>query len=431
MKKLAGLLSIVLISLTASAQLYFPPKFSPVWDTVNPASLGWCTDKLDTLADFLQTHNTKGFIILKDGKIAFEKYFGTFTQDSLWYWASAGKSLFGFLAGQAQEQGFFSLDDTASSYLGSGWTSCTPAQEEKILVRHLLSMTTGLKDNVANPNCQLPACLQYQADAGTRWAYHNAPYTLSHQVLENATGLTLQQFTTQNVLLKTGMIGAWFTDAQANEIFSSRVRDMARFGLLVQNRGIWAGDTLLADTAYFNQMISSSQQLNKSYGYLWWLNGKQSYMVPQSQLVIPGALIPNAPADAWCALGKNDQKLYVSQSTGLVVVRLGNDAGNPGLAPTIFDNLLWAEINKVICNPVGIEDSPADIEATIWSLRGEQTLIVETAEALHCEIMALSGQVVFEGDFEAGKHFIAMPKGSFIARLVSKSGQTMDKVFVD
>jgi len=431
MKKIAALFLIVLGSVSANAQLYFPPKFSPVWDTVNPQSLGWCNDKLDTLADFLQTHNTKGFIILKDGKIAYEKYFGTFTQDSLWYWASAGKSLFGFLAGRAQELGYFTLDDTVITYLGSGWTNCTPAQEEKILVRHMLSMTTGLKDNVANPNCQLPACLQYQADAGTRWAYHNAPYTLSHQVLENATGQTMQQFTTQHVLQKTGMVGAWFTDAQTNEIFGSRTRDMARFGLLIQNEGVWAGDTLLADTAFFNQMINTSQQQNLSYGYLWWLNGKQSYMVPQSQLVLPGYLIPNAPADAWCALGKNDQKLYVSQSTGLVVVRLGNDAGNPGLAPTIFDNLLWAEINKLICNPVGIGETAAKIKVKIWALAGEQTLVLETEEPIHIEIYSLSGQLVFTSDFDAGKHFIALPAGVFIAKLHGINGLSVLKVRVD
>jgi CubicO group peptidase (beta-lactamase class C family) len=419
MKKIAALFLIVLGSVSANAQLYFPPKFSPVWDTINPASLGWCNDQLDTLADFLQTHNTKGFIILKDGKIAWEKYFGTFTQDSLWYWAIAGKSLFGFLAGQAQEQGFFSLEDTASTYLGTGWTSLTPAQEEKILVRHLLSMTSGLKDNVANPNCQLPSCLQYQADAGTRWAYHNAPYTLSHNVLENATGQTLQQFTTQNLLLKTGMVGAWFTDAQTNEIFGSRVRDMARFGLLMQNKGIWAGDTLLADTAYFNEMINSSQQLNKSYGYLWWLNGKQSYMVPQSQLVIPGYLIPNAPADTWCALGKNDQKLYVSQSTGLVVVRLGNDAGNPGLAPTIFDNLLWGEINKLFCSGIGSAELNLPPTATLFAVAGAQKAILDANEKTTCTIYNVQGKTLFDEMLPAGQHHIALPVGVHIGILKS------------
>ena len=74
---------------TNAQQLYFPPLIGNTWDTVTPASLGWCTNYIDTLNDYLQSTNTKAFIILKDGKIAHEKYFGTFTVDSLWYWASA------------------------------------------------------------------------------------------------------------------------------------------------------------------------------------------------------------------------------------------------------------------------------------------------------------------------------------------------------
>jgi CubicO group peptidase (beta-lactamase class C family) len=215
------------------------------------------------------------------------------------------------------------------------------------------------------------------------------------------------------------MVGAWFTDAQTNEIFGSRVRDMARFGLLMQNKGIWAGDTLLADTAYFNEMINSSQQLNKSYGYLWWLNGKQSYMVPQSQLVIPGYLIPNAPADTWCALGKNDQKLYVSQSTGLVVVRLGNDAGNPGLAPTIFDNLLWGEINKLFCSGIGSAELNLPPTATLFAVAGAQKAILDANEKTTCTIYNVQGKTLFDEMLPAGQHHIALPVGVHIGILKS------------
>ncbi len=39
-------------------------------------------------------------------------------------------------------------------------------------------MTTGLDDGVPDVDCMLPSCMIYKADAGTRWAYHNAPYTI-------------------------------------------------------------------------------------------------------------------------------------------------------------------------------------------------------------------------------------------------------------
>lgn len=132
--------------------------------------------------------NSKAFLVLKDGRIVIEHYFGTFTQDSLWYWASAGKSLTAFLVGKAQEEGFLDINDPSSDYLGAGWTSCTPLQEGAITVRNQLTMTTGLDDGTGDTDCTDPACLQYLARPGTRWAYHNAPYTMLDGVISMRPG---------------------------------------------------------------------------------------------------------------------------------------------------------------------------------------------------------------------------------------------------
>ena len=93
-------------SAASAQQLYFPPLTGNTWETVTPASLGWCEQYLDSLDEMLDNTNSKAFIILKDGKIAHEKYFDAFTQDSIWYWASAGKSLTSLLVGISQQEGF-------------------------------------------------------------------------------------------------------------------------------------------------------------------------------------------------------------------------------------------------------------------------------------------------------------------------------------
>lgn len=49
-------------------QLYFPPITGTTWETISPDSLGWCTDKIDSLYQFLETNNSKGFIVLKIGR---------------------------------------------------------------------------------------------------------------------------------------------------------------------------------------------------------------------------------------------------------------------------------------------------------------------------------------------------------------------------
>ena len=350
---LFGFLS--LFSFASKAQsLYFPPLTGDEWETLSPSSLGWCEDRIDSLYDVLEENNTKAFIVLKDGKIVLEKYFGTFQQDSVWYWASAGKSLTACLVGIAQQEGFLSIEDTTSTYLGEGWTACTPAQEEKITIRHQLTMTSGLDDNVPENYCTLDTCLVYKADAGTRWAYHNGPYTLLDGVVEAATGVSLNNYFQQKIRLATGINGI-FLPSGYNNVFFSKPRSMARFGLLILNQGNWNGNQILTDPVFFNNMVNTSQDLNKSYGYLWWLNGKQSYMVPGVQFVFPGSLMPHAPDDMISALGKDGQYVDVVPSQNIVLIRMGNAPGE-GEVPLTLNDLIWEHMNGLACGTTAVDD---------------------------------------------------------------------------
>ena len=205
-------------------------------------------------------------------------------------------------------------------------------------------MTTGLDDAVADPDCEDPACLTYVADAGTRWAYHNAPYLRLQDVITNASGMPFNQYCKQELFDKIGISTAFWH----NKTMWCTTREASRFGSLILNKGKWNGTALLSDSIYFNSMTNSSQQLNKSYGYLWWLNGKPSFMVPTSQIVFPGYMAPDAPEDMIMALGKDDKKIYVVPSVNIVVVRLGDAAGNITLGPSSFDNEFWARMKLAI-----------------------------------------------------------------------------------
>jgi CubicO group peptidase (beta-lactamase class C family) len=349
MKVKLSLILLILFSLSGTTQsLYFPPSNNDNWETTSPESLGWCTENLDSLYYFLESNNSKAFIVLKDGKIVLEKYFDNFTQDSFWYWASAGKSLTAFLIGMAQEDGFLKISDTTSKYLSDGWTSCSQSDEHKITILNQLTMTTGLDDGLANPDCTDQICLKCLADPGTRWAYHNAPYTLLDDVLEAATGKTRNLYLTQK-FNGTGISGMFFPIGY-NRLFISTPRVMARFGLLMLNEGVWDQKTIMSDTSYFNHMINTSQALNKSYGYLWWLNGKTSYMIPQLQYVFQGMISPDAPADMYSALGKNGQILNIVPSENLIMVRMGDAPGTGnGLIAPLFNNEIWKYFNQVYC----------------------------------------------------------------------------------
>lgn len=351
----------LLFSLSTAQPIYFPPVNGNTWETTTPESLGYCQEQIDLLYNYLETNNTKAFILLKDGKIVLEKYFGTHTQNTLWKWASAGKTITSFMVGIAQQEGHLQITDTTSTYLGESWTSCTPAQEEKITIRNQLTMTSGLDDDVADLYCTLPSCLIYRVDAGTRWAYHNGPYTMLDKVIENATGMTLNAYATEKLKAPTGMTGTFFPVGY-NNVFFSNARSMARFGLLILNDGNWDGNQIMTDANYFNEMINTSQAINKSYGYLWWLNGKESFMVPGSQLIFPGSFFPNAPGDTVAAMGSGGQFLNIVPSENLVWLRMGDDPSDLPV-PALLNNSIWAYVNDLVCG-LSVSD-PASGNTTI------------------------------------------------------------------
>lgn len=332
--------------------IYFPPIGSSVWESASPESLGWNLSTLPDLYSFLETTNTRAFVVLKNGRIVLEKYFGqqatggSFNASSFWYWASAGKTLTATIAGIAQQEGFLQIDKPTSEYLGSGWSALTSAQENAITVRHQLTMTTGLDDGVADPYCTEKQCLVYKAPPGTRWAYHNAPYTILDQVIAAATRQNFSTYFNTGLRNKIGMDGAWLK-VDYNNVYYSTARAMARFGLLMLNNGKWENEAVIKDAAYVIALTNTSQNLNLSYGYLWWLNGKSSFMSPGSQLVIPQMITPNAPADMYAAMGKNGQYLNIVPSKKLIMVRMGDNPDNSQV-PYAYQNQIWERLNKII-----------------------------------------------------------------------------------
>lgn len=330
--------------------VYFPSKNSLEWRKVTTDSLGWKKEKLDALKWFVENSNTRAFIVLTDGKIAIEWYFGKgllggeFNSSTNWYWASAAKTLTATLVGELLEDEKISLNDHTSQYLGKGWTNLEAEKESAITIRHQLTMSSGLDDS-GDPYCTDPVCLQYKADAGERWAYHNAPYTLLDSVIQEASDKSFDSYFNSRLKDPIGMDGFWAYQG-FNHIYFSSARSMARFGWLIMNGGVWAGDTIIAAN-YVREMTTTSQNLNPSYGYLWWLNGKESHRLPAWPFAVQGEITPNAPKDMVAAMGKDGQLINVVPSLNIVVVRMGANPDN-STVPTKFQNDLWEKLNQVL-----------------------------------------------------------------------------------
>lgn len=74
-----------------AVDLYFPPLTGNTWETITASSLDLDETKIEQLYDFLEEVKSK--VVLKDVRILVEKYFGSFTNDNIWYWAFAEKLL--------------------------------------------------------------------------------------------------------------------------------------------------------------------------------------------------------------------------------------------------------------------------------------------------------------------------------------------------
>ena len=334
------------VTTTTEEAMYFPPNDgSTTWDTKAISALGWNQTAVQPLLDYLELKHSKSFIILVNGRIVMENYFNGHTATTPWYWASAGKTLTSTVTGIAEQEGLLNINNKVSDYIGTSWTSETLAKENLITCKHLLTMSSGLNDALGDDVS--PANLQYTADAGTRWAYHNV-YVKLQDVVAAASGQTWTNYFNSRLRDKIGMStnSLWYNNTDGTRVYWSTTRSMARFGLMALNKGNWNGNQVI-NVTYFNAATTTSQNINLGYGYLWWLNGKASYHLPQSQLTFPGSIIPSGPNDMFMALGKNDQKIYVIPSKKMVVIRMGDAADDVNLALSDFDQTLWTKISAL------------------------------------------------------------------------------------
>ncbi|SHO62695.1 serine hydrolase domain-containing protein [Algoriphagus zhangzhouensis] len=332
--------------------IYFPPNDSQEWEKMSQSEAGFDQQKMGEFLSWLSETDTRGFLILKDGKIVVEEYWGgkltglgPMDPESFWYWASAGKTLTAAMIGIAENEKLLKIKDKTQKYLGNGWTSMSAKEEKKIRIVHHLTMTTGIDNDVMNLDDTSPSSFKFLTKPGTRWSYHNGTYTVLEKLLEKASGETYQSYFKSRIGDKIGMKGFWQKAGQ-NNVFYSSPRSMARFGILLLSKGRWNGEQIW-EGSFFDQMVKSSQNLNPSYGYLTWLNGQKSFMLPGVEKSLSGSLIQNGPIDMYQAMGKNGQFLMVVPSENLVVVRMGG-ASDSTTIPFLLIRQMWDKLAPVI-----------------------------------------------------------------------------------
>jgi CubicO group peptidase (beta-lactamase class C family) len=328
---------------TTAGDLYFPTRDAE-WESVAPAGVRWDAGALARTLAFASEHRSTGMVILHRGRILAEQYWRVENAAAdtaarpVEDVASVQKSVISTLAGIAVERKLIDLDAPVSAFLGPGWSKASPGEERAITVRHLMSMTSGLGEDMA-----------YQHPPGQRWFYNTPAYSRLITVLARASGLEPNVYTSEWL---TGSIGAtdtrWIPRAPGGPNpygLTTTARDLARFGLLILADGRWRG-TPLVPARYLREAFLPSQAMNPSYGLLWWTNAGDAWEDWTQRGRQAGRFIPTAPADLVAARGAADRRLYVVPSLGLVVTRLGAPTRGAGAnaGTQFFDRELWRRL---------------------------------------------------------------------------------------
>lgn len=283
---------------------------------------------------------TLSLIVVHKGDVIHERYDNDTSMHTRTRTWSTAKSIASTLIGMLVDEGKMSLD----APLGFEWKPDVVSPEtdprNKITLRHALHMSSGLYPvDSAGMEYATGSGLAYWAgkssidgmrdrglirEPGTFWDYENYDTLLAVYAMKLALGddKTYQEFPRKALLDKIGMRNTLVSaDRFHNFILSSQVytnaRDLARFGLLYAQNGMWDGERLVSEDwiDFVRTPAPATRETGNFYGGQWWL-------VPDDRT--------DVPKDAYSTSGNRGQYVIVVPSHDLVIVRRGLDYGQQG-----------------------------------------------------------------------------------------------------
>lgn len=270
--------------------------------------------------------NVHSVLIIKDGKLVFEEYFYEYDKNKLHELRSATKSFISSLTGIAIDKGYIkSVHEKVLPYFPEYIIKNNSNAKKQITIENLLTNQSGLDCDVYNPkavgNESIMAYendwIQYSLDlpmndsAGGIGQYCSSNPIILGRIIEKATKMTIKEFADQTLFKGLGItnyVWNFKPDKSSAETFCQlnlRPRDMAKFGLLYLNNGIWNGRQVIPAEWVEQSFAKHSNIAGLDYGYLWWTkyldaDGVRYY----------GKL----------AQGNGGQKIYIFKELNLVTV---------------------------------------------------------------------------------------------------------------
>lgn len=317
------------------------------WQAIDSATLRMDSEKLSELELMIKSEysNINGIVVVRNGYITYERYYNGYGQDDTHHVASVTKSIISALIGIAIDAKYIkNVDQKVLDFFPEYVPNAADRQKREITIRHLLTMTAPYPfedwHEPLDKMCMQSDWVKYILDMlgqkgsiGT-FKYSTSGAHLLSTIITRSTGKSAREFANERLFRPIGMkeipdhemksfgfedlfgknVKRWVKDPNGNSTggwgLTLNPRDMARFGFLYLNRGIWDSNQIIPRT-----WIDESTATNpNNYGYLWWLreeDGVFAYLalgdggnaiccIPEKDLIVAIAseFIIN-PLDRW------------------------------------------------------------------------------------------------------------------------------------
>jgi CubicO group peptidase (beta-lactamase class C family) len=301
------------------------------WQVTTPEKQGMDSTVLDRITDYVEGSRLEvhSVVVIRHGYIVYEKYFRPpWDRHRIHNIFSCTKSVLGSLVGIAVQQGnITSLNDKVLEYFPNRTIQNLDPRKKSITLLHLLTMKGGFDwaeqaypysdpRNVwiqalrSNDPIQFTLDRPMAAQPGKTWAYNGGCSQIFSAIITNRTGVSTLEFAKKNLFDPLGITNfTWRRDRQgiydAGGGLAMTPRDMAKYGYLILNRGIWEGRQLIP-AAFVAETVRTQTVFNANSGY-----GYQSWWT--------------VPMDGYYyASGINGQEIYVMEKQDMVVVTTAN-----------------------------------------------------------------------------------------------------------
>ncbi|HWR54742.1 MAG TPA: serine hydrolase, partial [Bryobacteraceae bacterium] len=316
------------VTIWAPAQVPWP---TAGWQTSTPEAEGMRTAKLEEADAWLRQRagllpgseggNRYSFLVVRNGRIVFERYYNGASAGDALHVASVSKSLLSGLAGIAVGQGIISLDEKWFDTFPQYRPAVRDPRTLELSARNILMMTGGLEwreDRDIVATLFSPEWLTYVlsrgfiAPPGEAFNYSTGLSHTMSALLAEKSHLTTREFAERNLFGPIGMrIGDWWTDPKGYHGggwgMHTTARDLAKFGYLYLHEGEWNGQQIVPREwirVSTSPLIRSGSGDDDFYGYFWRMDNRRGFFMPD-------------------ASGMGDQHLWYSRDLDLVVVTTG------------------------------------------------------------------------------------------------------------